>query len=646
MATLCTVTVLASGPKTAVPVTVHITSPLGRSGLPGKVRIVARIASPAESAPIPARAVRFFVNDKLIATQTDGPPYSAEWEDENPFEACKLAVEVDDPVAGVVRDEVDLKPMELVEQSGVTSVGLEATVQDPQGHYIGGLDAAQFTLRENGERQTIDVITADAPPATFVLLVDSSQSMSRNIDFVRVAASRLVEHLRDDDRVVIAPFNKHITSVTGPARDRTTIADAVAAIKPHGGTAIIDALLEATGTFPDTDGRRVVVLLTDGYDENSTKTIDDTLARLKQTGVTVYTVAIGGVSGVSINGEKMLRRIAGDTGGRAFFPWNSKELSAVHTSIADDVQHRYRMAYTPTNQRLDGTWRTISLTTADPAHKVRTRPGYQSGMPPPVRPSLEFTAINDAQEYVDLDRNDIDVMEDGVKQSIDVFQEAVAPVTIMFALDGSGSMKRAAPVVRQAAGAFVDALRPTDPLGFVLFADKAELRGEIGTARDVAHQAIDAYTAKGGTALYDALDLALGRLKTVEGRRVVVVLTDGYDENAKSTGPGSVTKWEQVLASAKAFDATIYPIGLGARVDKPRLRQIAQLTGGEAYFTTDVGELGRHYRRIVEELHRRYLVAYTSTNPQRDGGWRKVELRAHVKSVHVRSRGGYFAPPQ
>ncbi|PYQ97035.1 MAG: hypothetical protein DMF97_14505 [Acidobacteria bacterium] len=300
VATLGAATVMAGPPKDAViPMAVHITSPLGRSGLPGKVRIVARIAAPVESPAAPPRPVRFFVNDKLIGTDTDGPPYSTEWEDENPFEPCKLAVEVDDPISGVVRDELDLAPIEIVEQSGITSVGLEATVQDAQGHYLGGLDASQFTLRENGEPQTIDVITSEAPAATFVLLVDSSQSMSRNIDFMRVAASRLVDHLRSDDSVVIAPFNKGITTVTGPSRDRATIADAVAAIKPHGGTAIIDALLEATEQFPNADGRRVVVLLTDGYDENSTKSFEETLARLKQTQVTVYTVAIGGVSGVN-----------------------------------------------------------------------------------------------------------------------------------------------------------------------------------------------------------------------------------------------------------------------------------------------------------------------------------------------------------
>jgi Ca-activated chloride channel family protein len=650
LASLC-VAGVAAGPskdkkekEAAVPLTVHITSPLGRSGLPGKVRIVARIAAPAEAAPAPA--VRFFVNDKLIGTDTDGPPFSTEWEDENPFEACRLAVEVDDAIGGVARDEVELSPIEIVEQTGVTSVGLEATVQDAKGRYVGALDASQFTLKENGEPQTIDVVSTDAPPATFVLLIDSSQSMSQNIDFVRLAANRLVDYLRPDDSIVIAPFNKSITSVTGPSNDRATISDAVAAIKPHGGTAIADALLEATDHFPNADGRRVVVLLTDGYDENSKKSFEESFDRLKKTGVTVYVVAIGGVSGVSINGEKLLRRIAGDTGGRAFFPWDSKQLAAVHTAIADDVQHRYRMAYTPTNQRQDGTWREITLTTNDGTHKVRARPGYQSLNPPPVRGSLEFTATDNAQQLVDLTREELDVIEDGVAQNVDVFQEAFAPVTIMLALDQSGSMKKAAPVVREAASAFVDKVQPSDPLGLVLFSDKAELVGELGTKREPAHEAINAYIPKGGTALYDALDVALDKLKAIEGRRVIVVVTDGRDENAKSTGPGSVASWDEVLTNAKAIEATIYAIGLGPRVDKKRLEQLASVTGGEAYFTTDVAALEKNYRRIVEELHRRYLIAYTSTNPNRDGAWRKVELRSHSNSVHLRSRGGYYAPPQ
>jgi VWFA-related protein len=72
------------------------------------------------------------------------------------------------------------------------------------------------------------------------------------------------------------------------------------------------------------------------------------------------------------------------------------------------------------------------------------------------------------------------------------------------------------------------------------------------------------------------------------------------------------------------------------------LEQLAALTGGEAYFTSDVNELETNYRRIVEELRRRYQLGYTSSNTKRNGEWRKVEIRS--KGVVVRSRGGYFAP--
>ena len=86
------------------------------------------------------------------------------------------------------------------------------------------------------------------------------------------------------------------------------------------------------------------------------------------------------------------------------------------------------------------------------------------------------------------------------------------------------------------------------------------------------------------------------------------------------------------------------PSGSGRRSIDARLEQVAALTGGEAYFTGNASELEQHYRRIVEELRRRYLVAYTSTNPARDGKWRKVEIAA--SATKVRSRGGYYAPPQ
>ena len=621
---------------------IEITSPLGRSGLPGRVRIVARVTSHGEATP----EVRFLVDGKLLATDTDGPPYAVEWEDENPFEKRQLAVEFDDPSGKLERDEVELEPFEFVDVAQVMSVGVDATVQDAKGHFVGGLTTTDFHLLENGVPQSIDSLRATATPATFALLIDSSQSMSRNIEFVRLAAGRFAKYLRDVDSMVVAPFNNSITTVTGPTRDAATIRDAVTAIRPKGGTAIMDALAEVAGQFSEGEGRRVVVLLTDAYDEQSLGEPDQVLEELKASRVTVFVVSIGGVAGVSNRGERLLRRIAVETGGRAFFPYNEKQLAEVHSAIAEDVQHEYQLAYTPQNQTQDGTWREITLLTDDPNRKIRARTGYRAPLPPPVRASIEFTATDAHQQWIELSRGDIEVTEDGVPQKVDVFNEAVAPVSIMLALDSSGSMTKAAAGVQQAAHTFINALRPDDPLGMIVFADKAETVHDLSTKRELSNAAINEYRAKGGTALWDALTEGITRLRTVEGRRVVVVVTDGRDENAASNGPGSQHTWEDVIAAAKEVDATVYAIGLGTNVDHDRLAELASLTGGESYISTDVNALDQQYRRVVEELHRRYVLAYTSTNSKRDGSWRNVEIRPIAEGLRARSRGGYWAPAQ
>jgi len=622
--------------------TIQITSPLGRTGLPGTVRIVARLTNPAE--PLAAPAVRFYVNGTLIATDTDGPPYAADWQDENPFEGCTLAVEADDSRGTPIRDTVELAPLTIVDASSVMSVGVDAAVQDSRGRYIGGLDASQFTLLEDGKPQTIDLVMADAPAATFTLLIDSSQSMSSNVRFVRLAAAHLADFLREQDQIVVAPFRKGITAITGPTRDPVTIADAVSAVTPHGGTAIMDALQQVSERAAGMEGRRVVVLITDGYDEHSRQTHEATLAALKASQVSVYVVGVGGVAGVSLKGEQLLRQIAAETGGRAYFPWNSKELAAAHAAIAGDVQHRYRLGYTPTNQTKDGTWRVISLRATNAAYTVRARSGYEADHPPPVIASMEFTATDLARHYIDLASDDLEVIEDGIPQQVEVFHEAVAPVAIVLAVDASGSMTRAAETARQAAGHFVDAVRPGDPLAVVQFADKAELVADLQLARDEAHAALANYIPKGGTALYDALQLSMEQVKTTKGRRVVVVVTDGRDENAASTAAGSVATWEMVISAAQSMDATVYAIGLGSNVERARLQQLADLTGGEAYFTNDLASLDTEYRRVVEDLHRRYVLGYTSTNSKRDGAWRTVELRSRTGAMRLRSRGGYYAP--
>ncbi len=634
----------ASAQETSVqetsPLGVRITSPLGRSGLPGVVRIVAQVH--AEKTAV--RQVRFYVDGKLLREHDGAPPYATEWVDENPFEKSEISVEAVDDGGHTATDKVVLKPLEIVEETHVASVLLEASVQDKSGRFITGLRAPDFRVSEDGTPQTIELLSEEAVPSNLAVLVDSSQSMSRRVDFVRDAAMRVADFMRTGDRMLVVPFSRHIGAITGPTDDRRTIGDAVAAIDAKGGTAIMDSLIELAPRLSALPGRRAIILITDGYDENSENNLDEALDAVKQAGATVYVVGIGGVAGISIKGQRALREIATQTGGKLFLPSREDELPAVHELIASDIQHRYLITYTPTDQELDGHWRTVSLETTRPALTVRTRPGYFGPKAPPIKPSLEFTITDADERYLDVEAGDLTVTEDGVEQTVETFQESIAPVSIVLALDESGSMKKASEAVQDAARRFVGSLRKQDKLGLMLFADNAEMTRDLTTYRDSVLDDIAHYKASGGTALYDALSDSLLRLKREEGRRVVVVLTDGRDEDNPGKGPGSTRTFQDVLKYARETDAVIFGIGLGTSVDASVLQTLAATSGGQAYFPQEPESLDAIYQRIIENLRRRWMISYTSTNPKRDGSWRSVQIATRIPNAVVRSRGGYFAP--
>jgi VWFA-related protein len=281
----------------------------------------------------------------------------------------------------------------------------------------------------------------------------------------------------------------------------------------------------------------------------------------------------------------------------------------------------------------------------EPSHRVTARPGYFAPKPAPVRPTLEFTATDPAGAYLSVSAPDLEVYEDGVLQEVDTFHEASQPVSIVLALDASGSMRKREADVIASAQAFADALRPQDQLAVMMFSDGVGLVHDLSTDRDATRAAINTYQTAGGTALYDAMAEALARLKRAEGRRVVVVMTDGRDENNPGTAPGSLHTMRDVLAQIKETGATAFAIGLGTKVDVAPLQAFADVSGGRALLPQDVSQLGEEFDRVVEDLRRRYVIGYTSTNGERNGQWRNVEIRfKSAPRVTVRSAGGYHAP--
>jgi VWFA-related protein len=214
------------------------------------------------------------------------------------------------------------------------------------------------------------------------------------------------------------------------------------------------------------------------------------------------------------------------------------------------------------------------------------------------------------------------------------------------AIDQSGSMVKSADAMKQAARDFVAAVRPEDRLALITFADHPLFAHVLGTTRQFTLDAIDSYKPAGGTALYDALYNSLMTLKSVPGRRAVVIMTDGRDEDNAGTGPGSEHTVDDVLNLMRSVDAAIFPIGLGTRVGVELLQKLATESGGQGYFPHDVSILRDQYRSVIENLRRRYVISYTSSNSNHDGTWRTVTIRSRIAGVEIATRSGYFAPAQ
>ena len=199
--------------------------------------------------------MQFWVDGVLLATVSE-PPYATTWDDANPFNANEITVAATDCLGNTARDAVFLKPFEITEVSEVTRVLVDASVQDKAGRFIRALASGDFEIREDGVPQSIDLGRRRRPAGDLCMLIDSSQSMSRRIDFVQEAARRLVGFMRLRDRMMVVPFSKTLQPITGPTNDRATVLEAIRHIEPHGGTAILDSLVRVAAHLDRVEGRQ------------------------------------------------------------------------------------------------------------------------------------------------------------------------------------------------------------------------------------------------------------------------------------------------------------------------------------------------------------------------------------------------------
>jgi Ca-activated chloride channel family protein len=308
------------------------------------------------------------------------------------------------------------------------------------------------------------------------------------------------------------------------------------------------------------------------------------------------------------------------------------------------------------------------------AHAQQGTPSPQENAPPPTSQqppgrqspsfkagidlvSLNVTVMESASSrYVtDLQQEDFQVFEDGVMQDVTFFNRTNLPIALGLLLDTSASMETRLPIAQEAATGFARRLRPQDLAEVIDFDSRVVILQAFTNKASELEQAIRRTSAGGSTSMYNAIYIALKDLKKIVAtnvdeirRQAIVVLSDGEDTS-------SLLPFEEVLDLAKRSETAIYAIGLrsseagtssnkGFKEAEFVLRQLAQETGGRAFFPTQVVELAGIYGQISDELSSQYTVGYTSRNAKRDGAWRRVIVRVKRPNAVPRTKQGYFAP--
>jgi Ca-activated chloride channel homolog len=250
------------------------------------------------------------------------------------------------------------------------------------------------------------------------------------------------------------------------------------------------------------------------------------------------------------------------------------------------------------------------------------------------------TVVKDAAgEFVrGLPRDAFRVYEDDVPQPLSHFASEKIPLELVAAIDISGSMKRAMPQVKSAAGQFLQGLEEGHEVTVLAFNDNLFTLARRGTDPSARARVLDRLAAWGSTALYDAIVSGLEQLSRRPGRRAMVLFTDGDDKLSHAT-------LEAVVRRVESSDATLYMIGQGQAATNARLQELltrlAAISGGKAFFEADADRLGGVFDDILEDLSNQYLLTYQPGEMIKDGRWRSIRVEVDGPGYEVRARQGY-----
>jgi Ca-activated chloride channel homolog len=274
-------------------------------------------------------------------------------------------------------------------RAGIDLINVGATITDRRGNLVTDLAADDFEIFEDGKKQAIQYFAAGdpvdpdhpGPPLHLGVLLDVSESMGEDISFTKRAAIKFLNRLIDAVDIAVMDFDTEVRAARYSQNEFPRVVERIRQRKASGFTALYDAIGVYLDGAAEQDGRKVMLLYTDGGDTRSAISYSDLIDLLKASDVTVFAIgALEHQSTFTKNDQRMkLQQIAEITGGQAFFPVAVKELDAVYDKVVAQVRAQYTLGYVSTNEKTDGIWRKIEIKIVRREGRdlrVRSRKGY------------------------------------------------------------------------------------------------------------------------------------------------------------------------------------------------------------------------------------------------------------------------------
>ena len=329
------------------------------------------------SPPDAAVTVTFFVDGKQVCRAAKAP-----FECEFDVGSAIAEHQVRAVAAGAglrVVDTVVTKGLAYAETVEVDLVQVTASVSDGKNKYVKGLPKTAFRVFEDGRPQTISHFASEDIPLDLVLAVDVSASMKDAMPKVREAVKEFLRALTPRDQVSLIGFNDTIFTLTRKSTDPEQRLKAVDRLAPWGATALYDVVIAGADMLGRGQGRKAMLIFSDGEDQGSHASLADAERRLEASDMTLYVIAQG--RGTKMDAlKKVINRLAGASGGRALMTQKPEELRTAFADLLQELSNQYLLGYTSTNPRRDGTLRQLKVE-VDGHQQIRARDAYRAPGP-------------------------------------------------------------------------------------------------------------------------------------------------------------------------------------------------------------------------------------------------------------------------